>query len=205
MDVAMEDKLLKFKKYNNCKYLMGSHIKYVRSEIGKVDIMSGNYIIIDNVEGLNDWIDKSRKEFLKTADNSFTLGEIYNKLLVLTCGILFLEEDIKRLEKADESKFYELIKNDEICSNIDKYYIYYFTVEYMYQTDTLFLVLPYLDEGLIVEQPNFISYQVVKKNEIYKHIIEHDVDYIIKEKFDENKTNSYRLYDVPNSEYIIDS
>ena len=204
MDVAMEDKLLKFEKYNNCKYLMGSHIKYVRSEIGKVDIISGNYIIIGNVEGLNDWIDKSRKEFLKTPDNSFTLGEIYNKLLVLTCGTLFLEEDIKRVEKMDESKFYKLIKNEEICSNIDEYYIYYFTVEYMYQTDTLFLVLPYLDEGLIVEQPNFISYQVVKKNEIYTHIIEHDVDYIIKEKIDENRTNSYRLYDVPNSEYIID-
>ena len=204
MDVIMEDKLSKFKKYNNCKYIMGSHIKYVKSQIGKVDVISGNYIIIGNVEGLNDWIDKSRKEFLRTPDNSFTLGEIYNKLLVLTCGSLYTEEDIKRLEKINESKFYELIKNDENYSNIDEYYIYYFNVDYMYQNDTLFLILPYLDEGLVVEQRNFISYQIIKKSEIYTHIMEHDVDYIIKEKIDENKTNSYRLYDVPMSEYIID-
>jgi len=202
MNLAMQDKLLKFKKYNKYKYIMGSYIKSIRPEIGKVDVISGNYIIIDNVEGLNDWIDKSRKEFLKTEDNSYTLGEIYNKLLVLTCGNLYSEEDIKQLNKIDELKFYELIKNEEI--NIDNYYIYYYNIDYLYQTDILFLILPYLDEGLIVEQRNFISYQKLKNNEIYKHILEHDVDYIIKEKIEEDKTNTYKLYDVSHSEYIID-
>ena len=154
----------RFNSYNNIKYLMGTHIIESRPEIGIPDCISGDYSIIDTFEGLNKWKDKSKEEFLK--ENSYTIGMIYNKLLILYCGTIYCAQDIKNLENIDSSIFHD----KEINADIDEYYIYYFTGDYVYHKDILFLILPYLEKDLITSQPNFISYQVIKKNKIYKHI-----------------------------------
>ena len=158
---------------NNIKYLIGTHIIESRPEIGVPDCISGDYSIIDTFEGFNNWKNKSKEEFLK--ENSYTIGRIYNKLLILNCGTIYCAQDIKNLENIDSSLFHDKEINAEINADINEYYIYYFTLDYVYHKDILFLLLPYLDKDLI-EKPNFISYQLLKKNEIYTHVKVDDDD-----------------------------
>lgn len=159
------------------KYLIGTNIIEWRPEVGVPDCISGNYIIIDSLEGFDNWKDSLQEEhhFTETKDNLFSVGMIYNKLLVLNCGSLYCAQDIRNLENIDKSIFTELLKKKEIDISINEYFIYYFSIDYVYHKDIVFLVLPYLDEDLIRKQPNFISYQIIKKNKIFTHIKHDDV------------------------------